>query len=347
MKFFKWLTFSIVGIFLVACTNTENYCVKTQKRAIGVVLPMSSNASKDVIDGMKLALQEINQAVDKKNSFSLVFKNSENPSGVLKEIELLFLQDVRVFCIGFDKEVILSHKLLSSMGASFFNFMMTYPPATLNSKTSTRIFLNASQEADLLASVVKGKQDVKRIAILSEDSFIGKSVGDYLNFSVANAERKIYRDYFNVGEKSFEIYASQITMQNPSVIYYIGSGAEFSALQKALKQSGFKGKVLKNRGYSLYENSANGVSVKYNCEQFKTGFSKNFEEKFVKVYSRKPSLFSAYGYDSIKLLVNAMDKSNFEISDMRKFFVNKIYNGASGELMFDSSADCTAELSLK
>ena len=347
MKFFKWLTFLLMGIFVVGCANVKQMQSPKASKAIGVVFPMSSQVSHEILDGMNLALTEVNNTLPEQEHFQLVRGNSENSGGVLKEVENLFSQKVRVFCLGFDSDVILSHKVLSSMSSGFFNFMMTYPPATLNGKTSTRIFLNGAQEADLMASVVKGDKTIKRIAILSEDSFIGKSVGDYLNFCVATAERKIYRDYFNSGEKSFDIYAMQITAEKPSVIFYIGSGKEFTALQKALNNAGFKGKVVKNRGYLLHDNTIATHKILYKSENFESKLGKDFHKKFVAKYNRNPSLFSAYGYDNVKLLVSAMQKANFRVSGIRNSFVNKNYEGASGKLSFDSSADCTAELDLK
>ena len=343
--------FSLVVLMsLWGCsTKSDTYPALKLERKIGVILPMSSSrVATDVVDGMKLAQKLHNASVSPSDKMKLVFEDvsdsSKNPP--LKALERLTADGIRVFCVGFDKDILLVHKLFSAMDGAFFNFMITYPPATLLGKNSTRIFFNSAQEGDMMASFEKTSPiHSSKYAIVSEDSPIGKSTGDFLNFSISTPTRKVFREYFTTGETNFDVFAKHIVYQNPRAIFYIGSGHEFNALESSLQSCGYKGLLLKNRGFRLFDSYA--TSSRAVVAKFELLSENKFKELFRREYGREPSVFAAWGFDGANLLFRAMKASGYELSGIRKSFLESKYEGAMGILMFDSSADCTAELLIK
>ena len=349
MKFFKLLLLTTCFLCVCACSSKVDLAFERKlERKIGVILPLSnSRVATDIADGIALALAEFNSSHKQSDKFEFYFEdiNAKNPP--LKAVSNLSEKGVRVFCVGFDKEIIKVHKLFSGMSGAFFNFMMNYPPATVQGTNSTRMFFNIAQEADMLAECALKKDGEKTFVILSEDSSAGKSAGDFLNFSISASDRKVFRDFFTKGETRFDIFASQIITQKPRAIFYIGDGYEFPYLEKSLKQNGYKGLLYRNRGMDLSvrpsPHSKCSISLFEKC----LSFSEKFKQTFFHKFSRKPSVFAAWGYDSANLLITAMISSDFQVSKMRDQFCNVQKQGVVGNLKFDSSADCTVDLILE
>ncbi len=352
MNFLKILLSLVLLVVMASCkTDVSLDFERPFEKKVGIVLPLSTNQSaRDIADGMAMAVAEFNASQGKDGIVEFFFEDiGENKNKPLNAISRLTERGVRVFCVGFDKEIIMQHKMFSNFSGAFFNFFMSYPPATIQgSNNSTRMFFNVAQEADIMAEYALKQKGSKTYVILSEDSAWGKSAGDFLNFSVSASDRKVFRDYFTTGEKSFDIFAKQILYQNPKAIFYVGDGCEFEYLENALKRASFKGILLRNRGMQLnVEKSSYSKVCLTKFETCNTDKIKKFKTDFQNKFSRQPSIFSAWGYDSANHLIQAMYKTNFTLSKMRKQFCNVEKNGVVGTLKFDSSADCTTDLTLK
>ncbi len=351
MKILKQFFIFAIYACILGCASEKDFITNSKlKRQIGVMLPLSkSDSARDVADGMRMALKKRNSKLSSDNQFQFYFEDiDKKKNSPMKALGRLTENGTRVFCIGFDAEILPVHKLFSSMDGAFFNFLMTYPPASILGKNSTRIFFNSAQEGDMMASFEnKSKLSSLTYVIASEDSPIGKSAGDFLAFSLSSQTRKVIREYFSKGENNFDIFATEVVHQNPKVIYYIGGGAEFEFLAKALKKCNYKGLLVKNRGLVAFEKVlffGKGVVSRFEVED---NFSSQFKNMFACEYGRAPSVFAAWGFDSANILMDAMETSDFQLHALRGNFLNTSYNGAMGRLIFDSSADCSAELLIK
>ncbi len=352
MDILKYFFAIVVFVSVFGCA-TKDKSAQDEKleRKIGVILPLESNlVARDVADGMRLAVKLHNTSVPAQERFQVFFEDvdKQKKKTPLKVLERLSSKGVRVFCAGFDAEILPVHKLFSSMNGAFFNFLMTYPPASVLGKNSTRMFFNSAQEGDMMASFEStSKVTSLTYVIIAEDSSIGKSASDFLSFSLSSKTRKVIREFFTKGEKNFDLFAEQIVAQNPKAIFYVGDGTEFASLSRALKSREYKGVLVKNRGSLLFDKSSYfgyGVCAKFELDK---NFSKNFKDAFAREYKREASVFAAWGFDNANILFNAMKSSDFQMSSLRGQFINASYSGAMGKLIFDSSADCTAELVIK
>ena len=349
MNFIAYAIFALAALLLQGCASESGGAGAPAARKIGAILPLKNPAAIDALDGMKLAAEIRNAAIAPELRFEILKADSDTGArGHLKIISDMSARGARVFCAGFDGEILKSHKIMSGMGGAFFNFMMIYPPATLEGKNSTRMFFNSAQECQMLAAkanAVKGGGKV--FAVLSEDSPMGKSAGDFMAFSISEADRKVFRDYFSKGEGDFNVFAAQILHHSPRAIFCIGAGGEFAALEAALARAGYGGLLLRNRGFLKSPARGAGIAVAARFESRpKTGAGRAFCENFKKKYGREPSVFAAWGFDGANALMDAFEKTGGDPAKMRAQFTSVKKRGVLGELSFDSSADCTAELEL-
>lgn len=346
MKIFQSLIVCFCALLFGCAGGSDNGGVRAAA-VLGVMLP-ENEAGRDVLDGMRLAAELLPEC----RGFSIFAEPApKSATDALRTVGRLSSMGVRVFCVGFDSEILAFHKIYSSMGGAFFNFFAEYPPATLSGENSTRIFFNGAQLGDMLSAKFDSMPRAKTAAIVSEDSDIGKSLGDYLNFCVSIQTRKIFRDFYSAGETKFDIYARGIVLQKPDAIFYAGSGAEFPALRDSLRAAGYSGMLFQMRGIKPLSPVNNG-DARTLCAFSEFEISPNAEAKkfaaaFEKKYGRAPSVFAAWGFESARLLASALAAADFDATKMRAFFKSRKYDGVLGTLYFDSSADCSAKLILR
>ncbi len=347
MKIFQSLIVCFCALLLGCAGGSDNDCARAAA-AIGAMLP-ENEAGRDALDGMRLAAESLPEC----RGFSILAEPApKSAADALRTVGRLSSDGVRVFCVGFDAEILAFHKIYSAMGGAFFNFLAEYPPATLSGENSTRIFFNGAQLGDMFSAKFDSMPRAKTAAIVSEDSDIGKSLGDYLNFCVSTQTRKIFRDFYSAGETKFDIYARGIVLQKPDAIFYAGSGAEFPFLRDSLRAAGYAGMLFEMRGIKRLSHDRSGGDPRTLCAFSEFEVSPNREaEKFAaafeKKYGRAPSVFAAWGFESARLLASALAAADFDASKMRAFFKSRRYDGVLGTLYFDSSADCSAKLILR
>lgn len=325
---------------------------------MGVMLPLSGDnaaAARETLNGMEIARDEINAA----GGFSgvpvkLVVRDSDAKEFTFRDAyDSMRQSGVKVFNIGFDREVVARHKIITMAEDVFVNLMCRYPPATIDTTNATRIFINGAQEGDILAKSVDRSDGLeKRIIIMNADTLGGKSCGDYLAFNLDVGKTKIFKDVFAPGETRFDFFSQQILTLQARYVFFIGHGRELKPFLQSLGKRDFKGIVSTNCGYD-YENVAapegiilSRIETLFQQGKINTPESKNFVAAYKKRFGTEPTWMAAYGYDSVKLLAQSAVAAKLNPKNMQQFFKNAEFDGAIGKMKFDSTADPISELDL-
>lgn len=353
----KLLLVAFLALFFVAGCSTKEGADKTAY-PIGVILPLSNDcakASQEIINGMMLACDEINARGGISGiELKLVVRDSlSTDTTLLQTFDSMRRKGIKVFNLGFGKEMIFTKKLISSCDDVFVNYMCSYPPITLDMPNSTRIFLNGAQVGDIMSKAVErdGNSTVQ-IVSMNVDNYFGKADGDYLAFNLKLPKTKFYRDVFGEGEKNFKIFGEQIMRLDAEYVFYVGYGSELPYFAQSLVDAGYKKTIVANCGILDSNTKApTGVKLLKVETLFEQGkIVSDVSKKFVSGYKAKfggdATWKSAYGYDSVMLLASAIQKSRFMPAKMRNCFVNLKYEGAIGKIEFDKTADSLSEISL-
>ncbi len=342
-------------LFCVACSSVK---IEQGSYPMGVMLPLTGDdaqVANDALRGMELARDEINKAGGISGiPLSFVVRDmSDKDFDFADTINALRRSGVKVLNIGFDREVIFRHKSISACDDIFVNYLCTYAPVTLGAENSTRVFLNGAQVGDIMATAVdKTQQGERQIVIMNVDNFYGKSNADYLSFCVSSDKAKVYRDVFGRAEKNFDIFSEQIKRLWADYVFYVGDGLTLPDFVSSLSKSAYEKSIVANCGFYNLDFRYTGkspffrVETKFQQGKVATVVSQNFVKNYKARYGVEPSWVAACAYDGITLLAEAVKDKKFNPAQMRKFFINKIHNGAMGEIKFDSSADSTMSLEL-
>lgn len=325
---------------------------------MGVMLPLSGDnaaAARETLNGMEIARDEINAA----GGFSgvpvkLVVRDSDAKEFTFRDAyDSMRQSGVKVFNIGFDREVVARHKIITMAEDVFVNLMCRYPPATIDTTNATRIFINGAQEGDILAKSVDRSDGLeKRIIIMNADTLGGKSCGDYLAFNLDVGKTKFSRTVSLRAKRASTFSASRFSRFRRGMYSSSATACELKPFLQSLGKRDFKGIVSTNCGYD-YENVAapegiilSRIETLFQQGKINTPESKNFVAAYKKRFGTEPTWMAAYGYDSVKLLAQSAAAAKLNPKNMQQFFKNAEFDGAIGKMKFDSTADPISELDL-
>lgn len=363
MKTFTSAILSALFAVLSGCSGTpaENSGGSRQEASysMGVFLPLSgsnSKAAKDVLNGMRIAERHLNSGGGIGGvKLSLVVADTSSPDYEFSSAFNSMASDgVKVFNIGFGKETVFLCRSLAGEENIFVNYLSSYAPVTLDSSNSTRIFISAAQQGDIMAAAVDRSDGAeKQLVLMNVDNLLGKSNGDYLGFALNVGRTKLYKDVYGEGETRFGVFGEQIMRLWAQYVFYIGYGKELPAFLSHLGEAGFKGEVVADCGfyYTPKPQVPKGIRLMrvetlFQRGEIKTPASLKFRRDYAAEYGEEPTWMAAYGYDSIILLSRAASEAKFNPREMREFFKEKSYDAAIGKISFDSSGDSSSELIL-
>lgn len=355
-KIFSVLIFSLVCF---GCTNIEKPDMQTKPKAMspiemGVILPKTENLeySQEIKNAMIFSAEEFNrtqaQKFSKINLFFLDINN--NQEELYTALEVLKMRDTKIIHAGFTNQCAFELKRFEKTGA-LVNFFSQYPPVATQTENAVRIFLNGAQVCEEMTKKIRPAKNAKKSAIiLTEDSTLGKSCGDFLKFQIGSLNLKIFTERFSEKEENFELLSKTI---NQSKIDYAIIFAPENKLQKilrALSKTNFKGEVYANCTL-LNANFAEAKNLKLEkvksaFELDKTKLSTSFKNTYQKRFGKEPSLASALAYDAVKITATAFLNSAKDAKKAKHFLTNKSFEGASGKINFDSYGDTTLPLEL-
>ena len=367
MKFLLLTLFSAVFACVSACSGVSEKSGNREKSAdgefasypMGVFLPLSgsnSDAAKDGLNGMRLAERQLNSSggIGGVMLSLMVEDTSRKDYEFASAFNSMASSGVKVFNFGFGNETVFLCRVLAKEENIFVNYLSSYPPVTLDSGNSTRIFINGAQQGDIMAKAVDrsdGKE--KQLVLMNVDNLIGKSNGDYLAFNLNVGKTRLYKDVYGEGETRFGVFGEQIMRLWSQYVFYVGYGKELPAFLSNLGKSGFKGSVVADCGFYYAPPPAvpDGirffrVETLFQRGEVKTEPSLSFRRAYKAEYGKEPTWMAAYGYDSVMLLSRAAAGAKFNPKEMRAFFSGKSYDGAIGKISFDSSGDSVSELVL-
>lgn len=353
MKFFNGALIFVFAAVLAGCSSAPKFGEGVYP--VGAVLPLSGEsaaAARDALDGMLLAAKKVNSAGGIAGlELKIVARDCGAGKSFGEAFDALRRDGVKVVSVGFDEQVVSWHTRLMKCDDVFINYMCQYPPATLDSQNSTRIFLNGAQDGDLLSTVVErpDSRDVNIVA-MSVDSLFGKACGDYLTFCLKLEHTKFYSDVFSSGTRDFSIFSEQMKRLFPQYIFYVGRGSELKPFVESVCRGGYSGVIASCAvfGFEPFD-VPEGVKFYRTATAFELGkvatpVSREFVAAFKAEFGREPTWVAAYGYDSVLALSKAVVAAKFNPAKMRAQFAGAKIDGAVGTITFDSSADSLSEL---
>lgn len=169
----------------------------------------------------------------------------------------------------------------------------------------------------------------KEVFLTAPDYAAGKEHLDSFKESYLKAGGKVIGEVFPpLGNNDFGPYLSQIAESKTPGVFCFFAGSDAVRFVKQFAEYGLKGKVaLTGAGFMLEEDvlpaqgesALGGISSLNYAYTLDNPENKAFKEAYIKKFKQEPNLYSVYGYDAARSLVEAINQINGNTQDKDKF----------------------------
>lgn len=323
---------------------------------IGVILPLTGPAAshgEDILSGLNLAINEIN----KENIFNnkkiklIVEDNKSNPKDSVSALKKMVNVNKLPVIIG----PVASGNMLAMAPIAEKSKVVLISPAASSPKISSAgdyIFRNsllASQQGVKMANYCFKKLDKKQVAILyiNDETGLGYK-NSFKTKYISLGGKIIFESNYDKKGTDFRTELIKLKKINPEVVYVPSIPQTLGYILRQAKELGIKSIFLANYGaegeslLTIAQDAAEGIYYT------SIPISKDFIEKFMKVYKRKPTIGAPLGYDTLKIVVQSIKKNGYS-PDNIKYGLHRInnFNGATGKISFNKNGDANKEIIIK
>jgi branched-chain amino acid transport system substrate-binding protein len=362
----KKLWIGIIGIVVVALVVIL-IVMQTRREAkeikIGAILPLTGDAGfygESIKKGIEIGVEEINKMGGIKGKKLIVLY--EDSKGLPSEGISAFNKLVKIHkvsCVIGD--AISSVTLAIAPIAEKNKVVVLSPLSSAPAITNAGDFIFRNVPSDLFGGKVAAyfavrDQKWRSLGILYINNDFGVGLKDvFLNTVNSLGGKIVITEAYEPGSTDFRTHLMKIKQAHPDAVFLIG----YREVPQILIQTKEIGLNVKFLGTGLIEDpyivkvakdAAEGVfftQLQYTPDSPKL-IVKKFVQNFEKKYGIKPNIISAYGYDALKVLAFAMERSNLNSEDIKKNLYNiKKFEGVTGEISFDENGDVIQPMGVK
>lgn len=357
-RFFK-LFFVVVSIFIIlGCDKKEQEEIK-----IGAILcltgPGAIYGEQDKM-GMDLGVELINKSggINGK-TVNIIYEDSKtDPSeGVLAAQKLIKTNKVNIIIGALASSVSLAIAPIANK-----NKVIMISPGSSNPQLSNageyifRIYPSDDYQGKVLANIAIDKMNCNKIAVLYVNNDFGIGLKNkFIEVINKKGGDIIISEAYNPEDIDVRAQITKIQNKKPEALLIASQGREYLNILRQLKELNVNSKLLAPDSFynediiKQAREAAEGIICtvpSFNLES-PDSITQNFVKEFKKKYNKKPSSFSAYGFDAIMLVAEVLEDVPYNNTEKIKDKLYKIkFNGAIGEIKFDKNGDVLKELDI-
>lgn len=355
---------AVVLVFVLAlCFVRARHGLLKAGVRVGVILPLTGNASvygKAIRNGIELAKDE--PVVRGRPEVSLIYEDDQGlaTQAVSAAYRLIDIEKVPVIIGGAmssTAEAIIpicntAHVVLISPTA-------TKPSLTHMGTYFLRLWPSDNYDGKVMADIAYQKLGIRRVSILYVNVAYGVGITQvFARDFEALGGQIVSEDGYPQGETDFRTYLAKIQREKPGAVYLPGYVAEIAQILKQARELDLRVRFLGVN--SLYDPklieiagpAAEGAVFTYPTFDTKSRnpVVSTFVSRYRARYGTSPDAFAAQGYDSLSVLLKAINSVGKERPTgpqvVAALHSLGRYSGASGSFSFDSYGDVERELRL-
>lgn len=281
----------------------------------------------DVLDGFKLAVNEINAkggVLGKKIEYTTRDEKFKPDIGLAMAKELVMKEKVDILMGTINSATALAVSDFAKKEKLPFFVTFSKSDKIVGEKGHRYVFsmTENSAMAGKAAAVALAKKPYAKYWIAGDDYEYGHSIADSLWNNLKKLKpqiQKVGESWWKVGEADFTPYITQILAAKPDFIIVATGGGGMVNFQKAAKATGLSQKIpfyqhtaielstLQPQG----QNAPEGVfgTANYFFYYPATPSNRAFADEFKKAYNREPKIGSLYGYMTARFIAEGYKKA--------------------------------------
>jgi len=336
---------------------------RTKEIKIGAILPLTGDGAKygqNAKKGIDLAVGEINSSGGfRQRLLRVIYEDSKmNPAEGVSAIRKLITVDKVPAIIG----AMASSVTLAIAPIAEKNNVVLLSPASSApaiSKAGDYIFRNTYSdiyEGPRMGHYAYDRLNFREMAVLyiNNDFGVGLTTSFRQSF-VKLGGKMVAKESYEQGSSDFRTQLNKIKQSKPDAIYIVGY-SEMGQLLRQAKEIGVKSSFLScimfedPKILEIAKDAAEGIIYAYPAYDPNSGQQNisNFVSGFEQKYKKKPDIYAASSFDSLKILAHAMNKGGFQPASIKKALYSiKDFPGITGLTTFDSNGDVTKPIGIK
>ncbi len=322
---------------------------------IGVGAPLTgpaSNFGKGVENGARIAIDEANAAGimigGKKAKFELLAEDDQADPRTATLVAQKLVDANVSGVIGHVTSgcTIPASKIYSDAGIPEISPSSTAVAYTAQGyKTTFRLIANDAQQGNVLGAYAAKLG--KKVAVVDDRTAYGEGVADYfVNAAKAAGVTVVGRQYTTDKAVDFMAILTSIKSRSPDVLFYGGMDSQGGPMAKQIRNLGLKVTLMGADGLDTAEflklagADADGtIASSPGLPVDKMPGGTEFNEKYVAKYGTT-QLYAPYAYDSVKVMIAAMEKAgSSEPAKYLPVLASIHYGGVTGPISFDAKGD--------
>jgi branched-chain amino acid transport system substrate-binding protein len=343
-----------IAIFMVLALAGLAGCSKPVE--IGVITSESGAAKiygDEVKRGLELALEEINAAGGFKGKpIQLLYKDDETkPSVGLLAVQSLLEEDkVQLLIGGIASPVMLEiAPVANEAGAVLISPTASIPAITELGHYIFRIHPSDILEGTNMAELARDL-GIEKLAIFAVDNQFGEGLTQVFSERYQSKYRKIVKTFKfpESGSSAFAAMVDEVKGLAPEGVYIVGYMTDVAEITRMLRDADVDAVIIANSGVTRRISELIGDAAEnmiYPQPSFDLDSDdqamRRFITSFRAKYGEPPQRFAALGYDTLRLLYDAMVLAGNSHPDNVRASLRQLkdYEGASGRINFDENGD--------
>lgn len=341
----------IISLGMVGCAKKEENVIK-----IGVITPLTGEGATygdATKKGLDLVVEEVGASggINGKK-IKLIYEDDQikPESGVNAIQKLINVDKVPVIIGAFGSSVTLAIAPIAEKNkVVLFSASST---ADAIKDAGDYIFRNVptnSAQGKSAAEFAVNKLKVKKVAILYMNNDYGLSLKNSFEkyFAEMGGQTSVI-DSYNPGDKDFKTQLGKIKNSKSDIVFYPGHYQESGLILKQAKEIGIKSIFIGGDGsYSpdlikIAGNAADGSYYTIMAMGFGIADAEiaKFKAEFQKKYNQEPDVYSAYAYDALKIIANAIPKGGYTSEGIKAaLYGTRDFKGVTGITSFDKNGE--------
>ena len=340
--------FALISIVSVGCSKSDS-----DKVTIGVILPLTgdlSSYSDPIKTGLDMALADLNaRETDGAKKYELKIMDSQtNQKTAVSALQQMINIDNIKYVIG----DVGSNTTLAMVPVAEANEVFLLSPGTSSPKLTgiseyfARNYPSSVAQSTAAAEFSLDELGHREAALIYVNNEYGIGLTQLFEERYTSLGGTIsMKESYAFGQTDFRTLIAKIRENDPKLIYLAGNQKEMGNFMRQYGEIEITAQIVSNISFlepdclNLAGEAANGVIVPlvyYDPEDASMRGAFEFGEKYKEIYGDVPPLTVTLGYDALKIMAAAIEKSGEEnvkqvASSVRNL---KNYDGAMGVLNF-------------
>jgi len=201
------------------------------------------------------------------------------------------------------------------------------------------IYPSASWEGAFMAARIK-QDELERVVVLYQDQSAAKSIAESFSVGIKKRGGKIsLMESISEDRLGYRSLINKVASLHPTAIYISAYRDPVAQLIILAREAGIKShffsqsSLFDEKVLSDYAGKLNGVTFSgpfFSAESKRTIVAQ-FLAKYQAKYHEKPSVWSAYGYDAAKIIIDALYLTKTEGGSIQDKLPGMAYNGLTGK----------------